>query len=461
MTQDDKRHEHDFHLFRKKLKNAQMPDALIADFQQRYRLYRDGDDGTIDFDTLSPPQDSDIVELQALKEPSVKAAKEIFRQTVCIKLNGGLGTSMKLDRAKSLINVRHNQSFLGMIAAQLKRIHSRFDVDIPLLLMNSYRTRDDSLKELSRSGFIQKTIPLDFLQHKVPRISSDTHHPLALADEEDNWTPPGHGDLYLALYTQGLFDRLLDYGIRWAFVSNVDNLGATLTPTIPEFCAKNGVEIAMEVTPKTKADIKGGTLARHQGRLALIERAQVAPAQFSFFEDTSRFSVFNTNTLWWNVEAMRDAIQEKRLDLPMIVNSKTIAGHHCVQLESAMGAALKAFKSAKGIAVSRQRFAPVKTTADLLRVRSDAYELDSLGGLRPNQARKEDVPPLVSLDPTYYQALEDFENRFSDPLSLKDCQSFQVKGDVHFGEGVVIRGNVMIDANQHDGSKIEHCLLEG
>ncbi len=453
----------EFQAFVDKLGEAEMPPKLAQEFGRRYAAYRAGDSGKVNWDEVRPAAEEDIVDATELSELDEAQVRKVARELVCIKLNGGLGTTMKLARAKSLIAVREGRSFLGLIADQISALRQRCAVEVPLLLMNSYRTRADSLAELEAVGFAQRGLPLDFLQHKVPRIDAETKLPVTLppGNEAEEWTPPGHGDVYLALALGGLLETLLERGVRWAFVSNVDNLGATIDPRIPAHLAVAGLDFAMEVTPKTPADIKGGPLARCRDRLTLIEGSQVPEHALAEFEDIGRFKEFNTNSLWWNVEAVRDAIGADRLEMPMIVNAKTVLGKDVVQLETAMGAAIGSFERAGGLRVSRRRFAPVKATSDLLGVRSDAYTLDEAGGLRPNPARDEALgPPLIELDERFYRGIADFEARFPTPPSLLACRSLRIIGDVTFGRGVVLSGDVEIRVGGEGRRTIEDgaCL---
>jgi UTP--glucose-1-phosphate uridylyltransferase len=318
-------------------------------------------------------------------------------------------------------------------------------VEVPALFMHSFRTRDECLARLAPHRLDTPGLPIDFLQNKVPRIDRASALPARFADEEEAWAPPGHGDVYLALWSTGLLRALLDRGIRWAFVSNVDNLGATVDPAIVGHLDEQGVEFAMEVTDKTLADIKGGTLIRRGGRLCLLEVAQVEPEHVADFQDVKTFSVFNTNNLWWRLDALAERLERGALELPMIVNPKKVEGHEVVQLETAMGAAVGSFDRALGIRVPRTRFAPVKTTADLLAVRSDAYALDESFAIVPSPRRDPAFgPPLVKLDERYYKGLADFQLRFPDAPSLVDARSLVVQGDLRFGSGVRIVGEVTL-----------------
>src|SRR3954451_15772731 len=210
------------------------------------------------------------------------------------------------------------------------------------------------------------------------------------------------------------------------------------------------IPFLMEVTGRTEADRKGVHVARRRedGRLALRETAQTPEEDLEALQDIARHPYVNTNNLWVDLRALDAAMRERDsvLGLPMIRNEKTVdpsdkSSPAVYQLETAMGAAVEVFEGARALAVPRTRFAPVKTTDDLLALRSDAYRLT-------DDARVELVPdavPIVTLDADYYKILRDFEARFPDgPPSLAECERLEVEGDVRFGAGVVVRGAVKV-----------------
>jgi UTP--glucose-1-phosphate uridylyltransferase len=127
-----------------------------------------------------------------------------------------------------------------------------------------------------------------------------------------------------------------------------------------------------------------------------------------------------------------------------------------IQLETAMGAAIDVFEGAQALRVPRGRFVPVKTTSDLLVVRSDAYVLDDAERLVLAPGR--DAAPLVALDSGVYKLLGDFERRFpAGPPSLVEAERLSVDGDVTFGAGVVVRGSVSVEGpcRIEDGAVLE------
>ncbi|MDX6648336.1 MAG: UTP--glucose-phosphate uridylyltransferase [Solirubrobacteraceae bacterium] len=431
-----------------KMAAAGVPDVAIATFRHYYRQLEAGETGLVPEDSIAPVPS--LPSAEDLPDPS--GAAQVLDQAVAIKLNGGLGTSMGMTRAKSLLPVKDGLTFLDVIVRQVLDLRARHGARLPLVLMNSFYTREDSLAALAGHDGIEADVPLDFVQNKEPKLLVDDLTPVSWpADPDLEWCPPGHGDLYTALVTSGMLEALLGAGYRYAFVSNSDNLGAVLDPRILAWFAGQRIPFLMEVADRTEADRKGGHLAARasDGQLVLREIAQTPKSDLDAFQDVERHRFFNTNTLWVDLRALGDvlAARDNVLGLPMIVNRKTVdpgdsSSPAVFQLETAMGSAISVFEGAAALRVPRERFAPVKTTNDLLALRSDCYELT--GDARIVEVPDLDGgPPLVDLDPAYYKLLDDFEARFpAGPPSLVDCRRLRVRGDVTFGAGVVARGDV-------------------
>ncbi len=258
-----------------------------------------------------------------------------------------------------------------------------------------------------------------------------------------------------------MLGALLDGGYRWAFVSNIDNLGATVEPRIAAWAEAEGVPFVLEAVRGTAADRKGGHLASRDGQLVLRESAQVPEGDTSF-GDLNRWHYYNTNNLWVDLEALRRLLDERPSgpDLPLIVNRKTVdpadeSSPAVLQLENAMGAAVGSIAGARAVHVPRTRFAPVKTTDDLLVVRSDAYMLAD--DAQMVQAFDGDAPPVVTLDTDHYKRVDQLEGHFAaGPPSLRACRSLDVHGPVDFGAGVVVEGEVELNgpARIGDGTRL-------
>jgi UTP--glucose-1-phosphate uridylyltransferase len=251
-------------------------------------------------------------------------------------------------------------------------------------------------------------------------------------------------------------------------ISNADNLGASFDPRIASHIAAEEIPFLMEVVEGTAADRKGGHIARRRadGQLVLRETAQTPPEDEESFRDYRRWRYYNTNNLWIDLRVLADALDERDgvLALPLIVNRKTVDPRDSdspgvLQLESAMGAAIGSFPGAQLLCVPRTRFVPVKTTDDLLVLRSDVYSLSEHMAVEPVPERDGRLP-FVELDKRYYKLLDAFESRFpSGPPSLRQADRLVVNGDVTFGADVVVRGDV--ELNVEDPTQVESGTVLG
>jgi UTP--glucose-1-phosphate uridylyltransferase len=442
-----------------KMRREGLPDIAVETFAYYERLLREGDHGVIRESEIEPL--TELPDATKLPEPEDVP----LDQVVVLKLNGGLGTSMGMTRAKSLIEVKDGLSFLDVIVRQVLHLREVHGARVPLLLMNSFATRDDTLAALEAYPELAvDDLPLDFVQGKVPKLRADDLEPVEWpADPALEWAPPGHGDVYTSLATSGMLAELLERGYRYLFLSNSDNLGSVLDPRILGWFASEGLPFLSESTDRTESDRKGGHLARRRedGGLVLRETAQTTDEDMSAFEDIERHRFFNCNNIWLDLRALERTLAERDgvLGLPMIVNRKTVdptdsSSPEVLQLETAMGAAIGVFEGAAALRVPRTRFAPVKTTNQLLIVRSDAYALEQDWTVRPDA----DPIPLVSLDSGYYKLIGDFDARFPfGAPSLRECRRLEVSGDVTFGRDIAVRGEVRLEGplSVPDGSVLE------
>ena len=435
---------------RERMREAGVHPRAIDVFTHYYGELESGATGMIaeaDIDPLvDPPRLADL-------DVDVDAAREALAATAIVKLNGGLGTSMGMHQAKSLLPVRDDLTFLDLIARQVLDTRKEHGVRLPLLFMNSFRTRDDTLRALEAYPELPVDgLPLDFLQNREPKLRADDLTPVSWpADSSLEWCPPGHGDLYTALEVSGILQQLLDGGFRFANVSNSDNLGAAPDPSIVGWFAQTGAPYAAEVCRRTPADRKGGHLAvrRTDGRLILRETAQTTEADLAAMGDIGRHRYFHTNNLWFDLRTLADTLRERNgvLGLPLIRNVKTVDpadpdSPEVVQIETAMGAAIQVFEGAQALEVDRSRFLPVKTTNDLLVVRSDVFAIGSDARLLRRSA---DVP-LVDLDSAHYKRIDDFDHHFPEGApSLVGARSLTVRGDWTFGADVTVVGEAVLE----------------
>ncbi|KAF7213218.1 UTP--glucose-1-phosphate uridylyltransferase isoform X1 [Nothobranchius furzeri] len=421
-----------------------------------------------------PPEDS-IQPYEKIKAKGLpNNITETLNKLVVVKLNGGLGTSMGCKGPKSLISVRNENTFLDLTVQQIEHLNKTYNADVPLVLMNSFNTDEDTKKILQKYSHHRVKIHT-FNQSRYPRINKESLLPIATnmgmtGENAEAWYPPGHGDIYASFHNSGLLDNLLAEGREYMFVSNIDNLGATVDLFILHhlICqpADKRCEFIMEVTDKTRADVKGGTLIQYEDHLRLLEIAQVPKAHVDEFKSVTKFKIFNTNNLWISLSAIKRLQERNSMDLEIIVNPKTLdGGLNVIQLETAVGAAIKSFNNAMGVNVPRSRFLPVKTSSDLLLVMSNLYSLDA-GSLTMSKKREFLTTPHVKLGSSFTK-VQDFLTRFENIPDMLELDHLTVSGDVTFGKNVSLKGTVIIIANHGDridipaGAMLENKIVSG
>ncbi|XP_063056058.1 UDP-glucose pyrophosphorylase 2a isoform X2 [Engraulis encrasicolus] len=423
-----------------------------------------------------PPEESIQPYDRIMAQDHVKKAEEssCLNKLAVVKLNGGLGTSMGCKGPKSLISVRNENTFLDLTVQQIEHLNKTYNADVPLVLMNSFNTDEDTKKILQKYSHHRVKIHC-FNQSKYPRINKESMLPIATnlsltGENSEAWYPPGHGDIYASFYNSGLLDQLISQGKEYIFVSNIDNLGATVDLHILNHLigqpTDKRIEFVMEVTDKTRADVKGGTLTQYDGKLRLLEIAQVPKNHVDEFKSVTKFKIFNTNNLWISLPAIKRLQEKNALDMEIIVNPKILdGGLNVIQLETAVGAAIKCFDNALGINVPRSRFLPVKTTSDLLLVMSNLYSLDD-GSLTMNPKREFRTTPHVKLGSSFTK-VQDYLKRFESIPDMLELDHLTVSGDVTFGKQVALKGTVIIIANHGDridipaGAMLENKIVSG
>lgn len=436
----------------KKMAMENLPSVAIDSFLYYFKQLCDSDCGTISEQRIDPVQPADLENLESIERSNLDIHKALS-QTVVLKLNGGLGTTMGLDKAKSLISVKNSCSFLDITALQIRNLNRTFGVTIPLILMNSFKTEKDSSAVLSNYPDLKTVFPFSFLQNKFPKIIQKTLEPACCVQNPSlEWNPPGHGDIYSTLFTTGILEKLLEHNYKYAFVSNIDNLGAALDTNVLGYFASKGFSFLMEVTDRTHMDRKGGHLAKTKdGRFVLRESAQCSEKDRTAFTDITLHRYFNTNNLWIDLGSLYDTLNQNdnQLRLPLIINTKHLDPKHrsspsVYQLESAMGSAISVFNNSSALRVPRTRFSPVKSCEDLLLLWSDYYVLTDDYHIVVNPARKEGSID-ISLDPQYYGHIDQLQDRFPHGApSLINCKALCIQGDVRFGKNVTIADSVTI-----------------
>ncbi len=435
----------------KKMKDGQVSRAAIDAFRHSVGVLTSRQSMMIPEAEIASAEGVEDWESLVAATPEAEAA--LLAQAVLVKLNGGLGTGMGLQKAKSLLEIKPGITFLDLIVRQVMSLRSRAGYPVSLLLMNSFSTSEDTLNYLSRyaeDGFADAD-KVEMIQNRVPKLVTDTLAPVSFPEKPElEWCPPGHGDIYAALVGSGWLDKLLAAGVKYAFVSNSDNLGAQMDTRFLRWFALSGAPFVMEVTRRTEADKKGGHLATRKadGQPILREVAQCPEEDVEEFQNIDKHRYFNTNNLWIRLDALRDflAAHGGVMPLPVICNAKTVdprdaASTKVYQLETAMGAAIQCFPGARAVCVPRSRFFPVKTCSDLLLLRSDAVVIDKDGcmSLAPECGG---VAPVVALDGKLYKLVDSLD-ALGVP-SLKHVSKLTVKAPHHFADGEPLSGEVSI-----------------
>ena len=398
-----------------------------------------GQESEIVWEYVKPMTHEQLFAYENLKEP--ENPKELLNQLVIVKLNGGLGTTMGCTFPKSLIVCKNGKSFFDLTVEQVKHLNDKYNVDIPLVLMQSFYTKD------LMKPIIEKTKDariLSYCQNKFPRIYQDTLEPVPKDDKSPigEWNPPGHGDVFHCLKDSGILDQLLEEGKKYIFISNIDNLGATVDLKIYNKAASENRSFLAETVPKTPDDWKGGMPILYKGRIKLLETAQVPEGHMKDFIDTKKFDIFNANNMWVNLQKLKEILDNNKLYLDVIKNKKVYNGKNVIQLEAAAGSAIQSFPDSISVKVPRKRFIPVKSCNDLLLMRSDFYCFDDCE-LDINPLHKGSELPSIKLSPIFSK-VKDFENRFLGYPSIIHLVSLFVEGDVTFGKDITLQGNVKL-----------------
>nr|CAB3448586.1 unnamed protein product [Digitaria exilis] len=436
---------------------TQISDNEKSGFLSLVSRYLSGDEELIEWAKIHTPTDEVVVPYDTLESPpeDIEATKKLLDKLAVLKLNGGLGTTMGCTGPKSVIEVRNGFTFLDLIVIQIESLNKKYGSNVPLLLMNSFNTHEDTLKIVEK--YTNSSIEIHtFNQSQYPRVIADEFLPWPSKGktDKDGWYPPGHGDIFPSLMNSGKLDLLLSQGKEYVFIANSDNLGAIVDMKILNHLIHKQNEYCMEVTPKTLADVKGGTLISYEGRVQVNE-----------FKSIDKFKIFNTNNLWVNLKAIKRLVEADALKMEIIPNPKEVDGVKVLQLETAAGAAIRFFDHAIGINVPRSRFLPVKATSDLQLVQSDLYTLVD-GFVTRNSVRTNPSNPSIELGPEF-KKVGSFLGRFKSIPSIVELDSLKVSGDVWFGSNIVLKGKVTIAAKSGvkleipDGAVIENKDING
>ena len=432
-------------------------------YARNHTLVVNGERGTIREAAIRPP--ANLPRLDDLKR-TITPNPALLQRTVVLKLNGGLGTVMGMERAKSLMIVHDRETFLDIMAEQVLHLRRAHGPGLRFMFMNSFNTSEDTMHYLATRhpalfpDGVDKTAyfrdQMEIMQSTVPKILRDSYEPAYNGDaREYEWHPPGHGELWNALEHTGQLDKLLREGYEYMFVSNGDNLGATVDLQLLTLMARDGLDFMLECAERTQMDVKGSHLAQYiaSGRLLVRDIAQTVESEIGEFYDIHKHNVFNTNSLWVNLRALKDKMRANGgiMPLPVVRNAKRLVPTdpdtaHVLQLEGSVASAIELFDKAGAVVVPRSRFSPVKMCSDLLAVRSDCYYVTPDKSLSLIPSRQE--PPQIRLDDDHYKYVHMLEQMFGGAAnmvpSLAACTALSIEGPVVFGPGVVIEGDCQI-----------------
>ncbi|MBU3915209.1 UTP--glucose-1-phosphate uridylyltransferase [bacterium] len=436
----------------------------INSFERIYTRFLENLNQKTDWKHISSPAKKSILNYETLNEVKSETISLLLSELAVCRLNGGLGTSMGCVGPKSAIEVKNGQSFLDLIVEQIHTLNGNYNSNVPLVLMNSFNTDQDTQKIIRKYNGM---LPIyTFQQNKFPRLRKDSLMPLSYQKYgQQSFYPPGHGDFYQSIEKTGILDQLIQQGKKILFIANADNLGASVDLKILSFMKETGTPFIMEVTEKTRADVKGGTLVKTKNHsLKLLEIAQVPNDYVEEFKSVKKFKIFNTNNIWINLLELKKKLQNNTLRLDVIINQKNVEHLPIIQLETALGSGINNFEGSLAVKVPRERFIPIKTTDDLLLVQSNLFIFEN-GILKKNPERQFSGIPLIRLGDSF-QSVEEYQKRFKTIPDILELDLLTVVGDVHFGKNMTLRGNVILVCERGelvlpDNSLIENKVLTG
>ena len=413
-------------------------DKLVAMFTQAFSK-ASAADCMVDWKDVVPLNDNEQVPYETLKDP--ENPKALLDQLIVVKLNGGLGTTMGCTGPKSLIECTKGKTFFDLVVDQVKELNAKYGTDVPLVLMHSFNTDDDMKPHVEKVSGLRV---ITFMQNKFPRIYTDTLEPVPTGPDSplNNWSPPGHADVYHCLRDSGLLDKFLAEGRKFMMISNIDNMGSTVDLKVLNKAVTENRSYMAETVLKTLDDWKGGMPIMYRGHMKLLETAIVPKEHFNDYTDMNFLNYFHANNLWVNLVTLKKALDENTLKIDTMRNYKQFNGREIVQLESACGSAIQSFKDSCAVRVPRRRFMPVKSCNELLLVRADVYILDGATFIRNPKRTIADLPSIQLSK--IYQHVKEFEERFPEAPSMVDLVKLHVDGDVWFGKNITVAGNVEI-----------------
>eukprot|EP01102_Stenamoeba_stenopodia_P008629 TRINITY_DN2506_c0_g2_i1.p1 TRINITY_DN2506_c0_g2~~TRINITY_DN2506_c0_g2_i1.p1 ORF type:complete len:498 (+),score=130.22 TRINITY_DN2506_c0_g2_i1:156-1649(+) len=446
--------------------------------QERYiRNRREQRDQRLD--KLGVPDDKLFAQYESLPDCPPEQIPVLLNKLVVIKLNGGLGTSLMGSSTalpKSLIELQPDNTFLDVVVRQVEYLNNTFNVQVPLVLMNSFAT-DKATQKVLRKYENRNVKIYTFVQTSYPRLFKDTLQPIAKgATQRDSkdWAPAGSGDVFESFHRTGLLEKFLNEGKEYAFISNVENIGGsvgTRTFRLINEVFKSQHEFLIEVTERTPTDHLGGVLVQdceRSNRIRSLELSQVPKEKLHLFKP-NKFRYWNTNSMWVSMGSLLTHIKQDQLKLSIISKHRNEDGRGSLQLEQPAGGAIQCFQRVEALVVPRHRFREVKTTADLFVLQSNLFKMEDNGLVTINPARGFNSVPVIKFgNDRFFATLSEYKKRFKGKVpNLIELDHLTASGDVVFGSDVTLKGTVIIVANdgEHldipDGAILENKVVSG
>jgi UTP--glucose-1-phosphate uridylyltransferase len=310
--------------------------------------------------TVEPPYPGDVKPLPALGSDARRELAERGSQAIeagkvaAVVLAGGMATRFG-GVVKAAVEVAEGKTFLDLKLADIRASAARALGRVPTYLMTSFAT-DHEVRRLAQAASSPEAPVATFAQFISLRLNPDG---TLFRDARGEVSPyaPGHGDLPFALRRSGVLAKLREAGVSLVYMSNVDNLAATLDPAIIGAHLAAQCALSVEVADKAPGD-KGGAPARVDGVLQVVEGFRF-PEGF----DQDAIPVFNTNSFVIELNAL-----DRDFELSWFAVSKQVDGKKTIQFERLVGE-LSAFLPTNAIQVAREgddgRFLPVKDPPEL------------------------------------------------------------------------------------------------
>ncbi|CAN1226241.1 UTP--glucose-1-phosphate uridylyltransferase [Linum grandiflorum] len=358
--------------------------------------------------------------------------KQILDKLVVVKLNSTLGTAVGFNGPKSMIDVRDGVTSLDLLVNQIQNLNQKYGSDIPLVLINSARTHDDTSKVLEQYS----TSNIDILPVQQGQQLGESPDVL---ENENKLYASDQAAALRSLIDSGALDVLLAKGKEYVLVVSPDNSAVAVDAKILNHLITNKIVLCMEVMPTPGYYSTNPMVNDSEGNFQLGEIAEDPSAH-----SMEKFKFISTKTLWLSLNAIKRLADTNSLKVDNVSTSEEVEDNQLPSQDFLPLSVTQLFDKAVGINVPQSRFLQLNTTSDLLLVKSDLYAVID-GSLARNPFRSSPLDPSIQLGPEF-EKIDHFESRFQSIPSIVELDALKVTGDVWFGAGVTLKGNVSINA---------------